>query len=132
MTDRSYAAELGDDDAVVRVIVGDAQWAAEAMGGRWVDSDVKVGLSWRSRREGFLPWDKPLNEAQALAALMVARGALDSNDAANAVGLLPVDLAHEVRAWAAASGVQANRAGRLRSWWRKRGTKRLDQQEVQS
>jgi hypothetical protein len=41
----TYAAEL-DDDVVVRVIVGTAQWAVEHLGGVWVDSPVKAGAGW--------------------------------------------------------------------------------------
>jgi hypothetical protein len=41
----TYAAEL-NDDVVVRVIVGTAQWATDNLGGTWVDSPVKVGSGW--------------------------------------------------------------------------------------
>lgn len=43
---RTYAAELDDTDTVVRVIVGTAEWATDMLGGRWVDSPVKVGAGW--------------------------------------------------------------------------------------
>lgn len=47
MTERTYAAELDDGDVVVRAIVGTAVWAVANLGGRWIDSDVKVGVgSW--------------------------------------------------------------------------------------
>ena len=42
----TYAAELDDNDTVVRVIVGDADWANEHLGGRWVESP-KAGPGWR-------------------------------------------------------------------------------------
>jgi hypothetical protein len=32
----NYAAELNDDNVVTRVIVGTAEWAAEHLGGTWV------------------------------------------------------------------------------------------------
>lgn len=31
---------------VKQVIVGDAQWASENLGGEWVDSEIKVGAGW--------------------------------------------------------------------------------------
>ena len=46
MTERTYAAELDATDTVLRVIVGTAEWAADNLGGRWVDSAVKVGAGW--------------------------------------------------------------------------------------
>jgi hypothetical protein len=46
MTERTYAAELDDTDTVLRVIVGTAEWAADSLGGRWVNSAVKVGAGW--------------------------------------------------------------------------------------
>jgi len=42
----TYAAELNDNNEVIRVIVGDHQWAADNLGGRWVDSS-KCGPGWR-------------------------------------------------------------------------------------
>ena len=42
---RTYAAEL-NDDVVVRVIVGTADWAVEHLGGMWVDIDHKAGPGW--------------------------------------------------------------------------------------
>jgi hypothetical protein len=46
VSDLTYAAELDDDNVVVRVIVGTAQWAVEHLGGTWVDSPDKVGAGW--------------------------------------------------------------------------------------
>ena len=42
----SYAAELDDNDHVVRVIVGTAEWAVEHLGGEWVDPPELVGIGW--------------------------------------------------------------------------------------
>jgi hypothetical protein len=42
----TYAAELDDEDTVIRVIVGTADWAIDNLGGRWVDSP-KCGPGWR-------------------------------------------------------------------------------------
>jgi hypothetical protein len=42
---RTYAAQL-EDDVVVQVIVGTADWAVEHLGGTWVDTPVKVGPGW--------------------------------------------------------------------------------------
>jgi len=55
MTDRTYAAELDDTDTVVRVIVGTADWAGDSLGGRWVNSPVKVGAGWRLWADGLRP-----------------------------------------------------------------------------
>jgi hypothetical protein len=41
----TYAAELDEQDEVIRVIVGDHQWATDNLGGRWVDS-LKCGPGW--------------------------------------------------------------------------------------
>lgn len=41
-----YAAELDDNDVVVQVIVGTAQWATEHLGGTWADSPELVGIGW--------------------------------------------------------------------------------------
>lgn len=51
----TYAAELNDDNIVVRVIVGTAQWAADNLGGRWVDSAEKVGAGWVWDGEQIVP-----------------------------------------------------------------------------
>jgi hypothetical protein len=51
----TYAAELNDDNIVVRVIVGAAEWAADMLGGRWVDSPVKVGAGWVWDGEAIVP-----------------------------------------------------------------------------
>jgi hypothetical protein len=42
----TYAAEL-NDNVVIRVIVGTAEWATENLGGQWVDSPTKVGIGWQ-------------------------------------------------------------------------------------
>jgi hypothetical protein len=41
----SYAAHI-EHDTVTQVIVGNAAWAVEYLGGEWVDSPVKVGIGW--------------------------------------------------------------------------------------
>lgn len=41
----TYAAEI-IDGLVTQVIVGDASWAIERLGGQWVDSDTLVGIGW--------------------------------------------------------------------------------------
>jgi hypothetical protein len=43
---RTYAAKL-ENGEVTQVIVGDAQWATENLGGQWVDSPTKVGIGWQ-------------------------------------------------------------------------------------
>jgi hypothetical protein len=42
----NYAAELDENDQVVRVIVGTAEWAVEHLGGEWVDPPELVGIGW--------------------------------------------------------------------------------------
>ena len=66
MTERTYAAELDDTDTVLRVIVGTAEWAADNLGGRWVDSPVKVGAGWVWDGEGIVlpPAPESDNEAE--------------------------------------------------------------------
>jgi hypothetical protein len=41
-----YSAELDEQARVVRVIVGQPDWAADNLDGAWVSSDSKVGLGW--------------------------------------------------------------------------------------
>jgi hypothetical protein len=41
----TYAAELNEQDEVLRVIVGTAKWATTNLGGIWVDSP-KCGPGW--------------------------------------------------------------------------------------
>jgi hypothetical protein len=41
----TYAAHI-EHDTVTQVIVGNAAWAVEHLGGQWVDSPVKVGIGW--------------------------------------------------------------------------------------
>ena len=40
-----YAAHI-EHDTITQVIVGNAAWAVEHLGGQWVDSPVKVGIGW--------------------------------------------------------------------------------------
>lgn len=40
-----YAAEISDNQRVVRVIEGSAEWAADALGGSWIDCDL-CGIDW--------------------------------------------------------------------------------------
>jgi hypothetical protein len=42
---KTYAAHI-EHDTVTQVIVGNAAWAVEHLGGEWVDSPVKVGIGW--------------------------------------------------------------------------------------
>jgi hypothetical protein len=49
----SYAVEI-IDGIVGRVIVANAQWAIENLGGFWVDSDQLVGNGWTwNETDGF-------------------------------------------------------------------------------
>jgi hypothetical protein len=41
----SYAAHI-EHDTITQVIVGNAAWAVEHLGGQWVDSPTKVGIGW--------------------------------------------------------------------------------------
>jgi hypothetical protein len=51
----TYAAEI-IDGVVNQVIIGDAPWAIERLGGFWVDTDVLVGIGWTwDEVNGFLP-----------------------------------------------------------------------------
>lgn len=51
----TYAAEIVDG-IVVQVIVGNASWATEKLGGLWVDSDSLVGINWAwNEIDGFSP-----------------------------------------------------------------------------
>jgi len=51
----NYAAELNDDNVVVRVIVGTAQWATDNLGGVWVDPPELVGIGWTFDGEQIVP-----------------------------------------------------------------------------
>jgi hypothetical protein len=42
---RTYAAHI-EHDTITQVIVGNAAWAVEHLGGEWVDSPTKVGIGW--------------------------------------------------------------------------------------
>jgi hypothetical protein len=55
----TYAAELDDNDVVVRVIVGTAQWAVKHLSGEWVDSPVKVGAGWTYDGTNIVPPPAP-------------------------------------------------------------------------
>jgi hypothetical protein len=48
-----YAAEL-NDNVVVRVIVGTAEWAQDNLGGVWQDSP-KIGPGWTWHHDHFRP-----------------------------------------------------------------------------
>jgi hypothetical protein len=49
------AAEISDG-SVVRVIVGDPEWAADRLGGVWVGTESKVGIGWTyDETDGFRP-----------------------------------------------------------------------------
>jgi hypothetical protein len=50
----NHAAELDENDIVIRVIVGAADWAEENLGGRWVASP-KCGPGWLYVEGEFLP-----------------------------------------------------------------------------
>jgi hypothetical protein len=58
----TYAAEI-IDGLVVCVIVGNADWATERLGGFWVNTDTLVGNGWLwDEANGFLPpvFDEPV------------------------------------------------------------------------
>ena len=59
MSDLTYAAELDDDNVVVRVIVGTAQWAVEHLGGTWVDPPELVGIGWTYDGTDIVPPPAP-------------------------------------------------------------------------
>lgn len=51
----TYAAEIVNG-VVTQVIVGDAPWATERLGGFWVDTDTLVGIGWTwDSTNGFQP-----------------------------------------------------------------------------
>lgn len=50
----TYAAKI-IDSMVVEVIVGDASWAIERLGGLWVDTDTLVGFGWTWDGTNFHP-----------------------------------------------------------------------------
>lgn len=49
-----YAARIVDG-FVTQVIVGTAAWAADRLGGVWVDSPSKVGVGWQQFEGGLRP-----------------------------------------------------------------------------
>jgi len=51
----NYAVEINSDGVVSRVIVGDAKWANEMLGGIWIDSDILVGPGWSYDGTTFEP-----------------------------------------------------------------------------
>lgn len=55
MMERTYAAELDDTNTVLRVIVGTADWAADNLGGTWVQSATKVGADWTWVKGEWVP-----------------------------------------------------------------------------
>lgn len=50
----TYAAKLDDENVVLEVIVGTAEWAIANLGGRWVDSP-KIGPGWIYEHGQFVP-----------------------------------------------------------------------------
>jgi hypothetical protein len=54
----TYAA-LIEDGTVVQVIVGTAAWAADRLGGVWLDSPTKVGIGWLVVDGQILPPEPP-------------------------------------------------------------------------
>lgn len=49
----TYAARILDG-IVQEVIVGDANWAMDRLGGLWIDTDTLVGIGWTwNEIEGF-------------------------------------------------------------------------------
>ena len=58
MSDLTYAAEL-NDNTVVRVIVGTAEWAVEHLGGVWVDPPELVGIGWTFDGTNIVPPPAP-------------------------------------------------------------------------
>jgi len=55
VSDLTYAAELNDDNVVVRVIVGTAAWAVDNLGGEWVQPPELVGIGWELVDEVIRP-----------------------------------------------------------------------------
>ena len=49
----TYAVEINTDNVAIRVIVGNAEWAAVTLGGTWIDSDTLVGVGWIWNRTTF-------------------------------------------------------------------------------
>lgn len=54
----TYAAKI-IDSTVVEVIVGDASWAIERLGGEWIDTDVLVGFGYTWDGTNFHPPVEP-------------------------------------------------------------------------
>jgi hypothetical protein len=55
----TYAAQI-ENGVILQVIVGDALWATERLGGFWVDSDTLVGIGWTwDEINGFQPPASP-------------------------------------------------------------------------
>jgi hypothetical protein len=51
----TYAAEI-INGTVNQIIVGEALWATQKLGGFWVDTDILVGIGWTwNEEDGFLP-----------------------------------------------------------------------------
>ena len=65
MSDLTYAAELNEDNVVVRLIVGTAEWAVEHLGGVWVDPPELVGIGWVDHHGDIVPPDAD-HEPEAL------------------------------------------------------------------
>lgn len=55
MSNNTYSAKI-DNGIVTQVIVGNASWATETLGGFWVDTPTKVGGGWTwNETDGFQP-----------------------------------------------------------------------------
>jgi hypothetical protein len=49
-----YAAQI-ENGVVTQVIVGDAEWASDRLGGTWVGTEKLVGIGWTYDDNGFRP-----------------------------------------------------------------------------
>jgi hypothetical protein len=59
MSERSYTAKI-ENGFVSQVIVGNASWANNNLGGFWVDTPTKVGGGWLwTEADGFQPPVEP-------------------------------------------------------------------------
>jgi hypothetical protein len=58
-----YAARI-EDGTVTQVIVGTADWAADRLGGDWIDSAVKVGVGWHVV-DGTITPPEPQDDGEA-------------------------------------------------------------------
>jgi len=60
----TYAAQIVDG-IVTQVIVGDAAWAVERLGGVWVDTEDLVGIGWTFEDGTFTPPPPPVVEDES-------------------------------------------------------------------